>query len=120
MTPFGSSGPDGCEPDRHVAPAIAYRPTAGDSACAVSGGYAYRGRAGSLPQGTYLYGDHCSGAIWAVSADELVDGTATPVRVAQLPQTSGQLRSFGEDDDGELYVVTSGGDVLAIGSAASG
>ena len=33
---------------------------------------------------------------------------------------SGQLRSFGEDDEGELYAVTSGGHVLRIVAADAG
>ena len=32
----------------------------------------------------------------------------------------GQLRSFGEDDEGELYVVTSGGHVLHLVAADAG
>ena len=40
--------------------------------CAVIGGYAYRGRQGTLPEGTYVYGDYCSGTIWAVPVSDLL------------------------------------------------
>ena len=103
----GCLGARPCDPAAHIAPAIAYPHVAGEQAhCAIIGGYAYRGERGTLPHGTYLYGDHCSGTIWAVPVVDLVAGTAEPVVVAHVDPGSGRLQSFGEDDDGELYVVT--------------
>ena len=107
-----------CDPAAHLAPALAYRHTDASGPCAIIGGYAYRGAAGTLPPGTYLYGDHCSGVLWAVPAGALLAGTAEPREVGHLDPAYGQLVSFGEDDAGELYVVTSGGAILAIGGLA--
>ena len=71
----GCLGDRPCDPAAHIAPAIAYPHVAGDEAhCAVIGGYAYRGGRATLPQGTYLYGDYCSGTIWAVPVADLLAG----------------------------------------------
>lgn len=105
----------GCDPELDRGPAISYGHEEGEGgSCAVIGGYAYRGTAGSLPQGTYLYADYCSGAIWAVPVEQLIAGGAAPARVGQLDPELGQPQGFGRDDDGELYVVTSSGVVLRI------
>jgi glucose/arabinose dehydrogenase len=70
--------------------------------CAITGGYVYRGRAGVLPAGTYVYGDLCSGEIFMFQ-----EGGSQ----ALLLETSLTLASFGEDEDGEIYVVGLGGTV---------
>ncbi len=106
-----------CVPGDHIAPAVAYAHEDGETGhCAVVGGYAYRGAAGSLPAGTYLYADHCSGTIWAVPAEQLQAGAATPAVVGRVPTELGQPRSFGVDDAGELYLVTTGGYVMGLGA----
>jgi glucose/arabinose dehydrogenase len=116
----GCRGGRTCDPSVHIAPAIAYSHVSGERAdCAVIGGYVYRGGAGTLPDGTYLYGDYCSGTIWAVPVEELVAGVSRPVVVGQLDEVHGQLRSFGQDERGELYVVTSAGELLHIVRAGS-
>jgi glucose/arabinose dehydrogenase len=111
----GCLGDRPCDPADHIAPAIAYPHVAGEQAhCAVIGGYAYRGGRATLPQGTYLYGDYCSGTIWAVPVAEMLAGDATPVVVGNVDPSLGALQSFGEDAEGELYVVTGGGHILRI------
>ena len=75
-----------CRPQDHVPPAVAYAHAAADGGhCSVIGGYAYRGTAGSLPDGAYLYADYCSGTIWAVTATGLRAGEAVPAVVGQVP-----------------------------------
>jgi hypothetical protein len=79
--------------------------------CSVTGGFVYRGAAYPGLQGTYFFGDYCSGTIWGLNregenwqADELI---ATDFRIS----------SFGEDQAGELYVADiSGGAIYAIQS----
>jgi hypothetical protein len=52
--------------------------------------------------GTYLFSDFCSGTIWTSSPT----GGLTPVTLAE----SGlQVASFGEGEDGEIYLVDLGG-----------
>jgi len=107
-----------CDPTAHIAPVIAYPHVDGETGnCSVIGGYAYRGAAGSLPDGTYLYADYCSGTIWAVPVEQLREGQAQPAVVGQVAPELGQAQSFGQDDAGELYLLTNAGHVLSISTA---
>ncbi|HSM34405.1 MAG TPA: PQQ-dependent sugar dehydrogenase [Anaerolineae bacterium] len=107
-----------CQADTHILPVVAYRRgDDGEAPCGVIGGFAYRGVAGSLPAGTYLYADRCSRAIWAVPATQLLAGRAQPAIVGEVPSGLGRPVSFGQDDAGELYLLTSAGHVLAISAA---
>jgi hypothetical protein len=74
--------------------------------CSLTGGYVYRGSRGTLPGGTYVYGDYCSGEIF------VWDGSAPAPTV--LLDTALNISSFGEDEQGELYVVGLGGTISKI------
>jgi glucose/arabinose dehydrogenase len=78
-------------------PMLVYGHAQGD--CAIVGGYVYRGTDPSLAhlRGAYVFGDYCSGRIWASAAR---DGTRT-----ELLDSSATIVAFGEDAAGELYVV---------------
>lgn len=80
-------------------------------ACSVTGGYVYRGSA--LPQirGTYFYGDYCAG--W-VKSFVYRNGTATNQKNWESLRPGGNITSFGEDGEGELYILTSQGGVYRI------
>jgi glucose/arabinose dehydrogenase len=67
--------------------------------CSVTGGYVYRGAA--LPElyGWYVYGDFCSGRIWAVNPADSSD----PVQLVDSPYL---ISSFAEMPDGELLILT--------------
>ena len=67
--------------------------------CTVVGGYVYRGARQPLLQGAYLFGDYCSGRVWALHRN----ASGALVRT-QVLQSSIQISSFGEDEAGELYV----------------
>jgi hypothetical protein len=69
-----------------------------DPNCAVIGGYRYRGTRSSSFQGTYFYGDYCSGRIWA--ANDSGGGWATE----EVLDTSLLISTFGEDEAGEIYL----------------
>ena len=75
--------------------------------CSITGGYVYRGTQNALPLGTYVYGDYCTGEIFSWN------GTSQTV---QLDTTMG-ISSFGEDEQGELYVVNLNGTVSKIVSS---
>ncbi len=92
-------GPAPCNAPGFIPPITQYGHDGGK--CSVTGGYAYRGRQDSLPQGTYVYADFCSGEIFTVQS-----GTGT-----LLLDTDLNISSFGEDEDGEIYVVGLGGTV---------
>jgi glucose/arabinose dehydrogenase len=107
-----------CDPSQHIEPVIAYPHADGEVGhCSVVGGYVYRGQASTLPAGTYLYADHCSGTVWAVPAEQLRAGNASPTVVGKVPAESGQVQSFGRDGAGELYLLTNSGNVLEIDAA---
>jgi glucose/arabinose dehydrogenase len=79
--------------------------------CSITGGYVYRGAAIPALQGHYFYGDYCGG--W-VRSFRIEDGQA--VDQAQWPTLApgGPVLSFGEDQAGELYVLSGNGTVLRI------
>ena len=81
--------------------------------CSVTGGYVYRGSAVPSLAGWYVYGDFCSGRIWAVPADgqQGLEGV-------EIADSGFSVSSFGEDANGELYVIDYGGSVYrAMGVA---
>ncbi len=102
-----------CDPAAYITPAVTYPIGGTDGACGVVGGYAYRGTAGSLPLGTYVFADRC-GALWSVSAASLQEGRVTPAEAGRVPAASGHVLGLGEDDAGELYLLTNSGTVYAI------
>lgn len=77
--------------------------------CSVTGGYVYRGEAIPTLQGTYIFGDYCHAEVWALT--QKVDDTWTTETLASI---SGLISSFGEDVNGELYVVSHVGAVYRI------
>ena len=77
----------------------------------VTGGYVYNGTAIPALVGRYVFGDFGSGRIWDIPAD-----TAPTVTVGTSGSVESDLSisSFGEDNDGELYVVHYGGTLHRI------
>jgi len=73
--------------------------------CAVVGGFVSRGT--RLPElyGVYVYGDYCSGKIWALRWD------GTDATVEPLATSSFSIYAFGEDREGELYVLNDNGQI---------
>jgi glucose/arabinose dehydrogenase len=82
-----------------------------DQGCAVMGGYVYRGPSVPSLDGWYLFGDYCTGRIWGIRADAALRGPATP---RLLLQTGMQIRAFGQDGRGEVYVVGGSGDIYRL------
>lgn len=80
--------------------------------CSVTGGYVYRGRQLPALVGNYLFGDYCTGFVWALTPQ--ADGTW--VRTL-LFDSNAQITSFGEDADGEVYVVDRQGTIYRITAA---
>ena len=88
------------------------------SSASVTGGYVYRGTALQGLYGQYLYGDEVLGTVWSIPASS-ADGGARPTP-AVLPFSGGSLASFGEDLDGELYVVNIGSGMVSKIVAGAG
>jgi hypothetical protein len=94
--------PSLCSPAAYRSPLFDYAHINGR--CSVTGGYVYRGSKGVLPAGTYVYGDFCTGEIFAWN------GSTQRV----LLDTTLNISSFGEDEMGELYVVNLGGTISRL------
>ncbi len=83
----------------------------------ITGGYVYRGESFPKLDGVYLFSDFASGFIWGLDADAVAAGQpATAYQLLDAPQG---VVSFGEDDAGELYVVSLDGSVYRLGVDAS-
>jgi Glucose / Sorbosone dehydrogenase/Putative binding domain, N-terminal len=99
---------DACDdPPNYVPPLFDYEHTGGR--CSLTGGYVYRGSASAVETGTYIYGDFCSGEIlaWDGSSQRLLLDTAM------------RISSFGEDEQGEVYVVDLNGSINRIVSGVT-
>ncbi len=87
-----------CDSEKFEAPIVEYDR---DEGCSVTGGYVYRGSIFDFLYGSYIYGDFCSGLIWALN----YDGTKI-VDVTILVDSDLIISSFGEDEEGELYILS--------------
>lgn len=78
-----------------------------EGGCSVTGGYVYRG---AMPEwnGIYLYGDYCTGQVWGL----IRSGEAWQNQL--LYDTDFTITSFGQDKNGELYILTDGGEVYVL------
>jgi glucose/arabinose dehydrogenase len=97
----------GCSRSGKALPVLNYAHAAGR--CAVTGGYVYRGSAIPALKGWYVFGDYCSGEIWAIPSTAGAHASRTLLR-----NTGFQISSFGQNANGELYVVDLGGTVYRI------
>lgn len=78
--------------------------------CSITGGYVYRGQAIPALTGHYLYSDYCAGFLRSFlyaggSATQPADWGVSGI---------GQVVSFGQDAQGELYMLSSDGSVYKI------
>ena len=89
-------GPDPCNAANYVAPILVYSSQNTTQRCSITGGYVYRGGQRALPDGSYIYGDYCTGEI-------LLWYNNLQIPLHDIPDFN--LVSFGEDEDGELYVI---------------
>jgi len=76
--------------------------------CSVTGGVVYRGSLEAW-QGVYFYGDFCTGIVWGLLRD-----SAGEWQNSQLYQTGANITSFGEDENGEVYLVDRKGTVWVL------
>jgi glucose/arabinose dehydrogenase len=100
----------GCNTTGLQLPVLAYPHTMG---CAVMGGYVYTGPSTPSLQGVYVYGDYCSGNIWGLE----YNGTSVTYH-AELVAGGPSILSFGVDASGNLYVLSSDGNIYELGSTS--
>lgn len=98
LHPFSKKGV-GPRPDL-IDPVWEYHHDLGKS---ITGGGVYRGKRLPEIEGRYLYADYVSGRIWALRYDSATFRTVAnhPLKDHGMP-----IHSFGEDEKGEMYLLT--------------
>ncbi len=108
-------GVGGARPADNVDPIYTYSRSGNNfTGRSVTGGYRYRGSIAEL-RGRYFFADFVNGRIWSLRPRK--DGFSDLVFWSsdRLPIDRGELNnvaSFGEDANGELYIIDFGGDIF--------
>ena len=84
--------------------------------CSVTGGYVYRGKNKPKLYGRYFFGDYCTGKVWSLKNN---DGDIdikehTNELLENMNKKQFYLSSFGEDQEGELYLIDYSGSLYSI------
>lgn len=100
---------NGCQPQNtYNAPVITYNHS-GSGFCSITGGIVHRGTQHTALNGIYFHGDYCNTGLHAIRPNGSGGYTTT-----NMTSTSGGVTAFGEDLNGELYVVRHNGTILRI------
>ncbi|MGH2542933.1 MAG: PQQ-dependent sugar dehydrogenase, partial [Ardenticatenaceae bacterium] len=91
-----------CKVPDHALPVIEYAHE--NDRCSVTGGHVYRGSALPALHGIYVYADLCTGEFWGLQQEQ----TGWSNSFLGVPGAGSLIISFGEDEEGELYVATWG------------
>jgi glucose/arabinose dehydrogenase len=93
-------------PARYTPPIAVYDHGTNDSnGCSITGGSVYRGISYLRLQGTYFYGDYCTGKIWGLKYTDSWQNQP-------LLDTTLSISTFGEDEAGNLYLADLSGGVI--------
>jgi len=95
-----------CDKSRFALPIFDYPRTQGT---VVIGGFVYRGKAIPALGGAYIYGDFGNGRIWMLRHQG-----RRMTKQGLLLESKRMISAFGEDEQGELYVVDYAGKILKI------
>lgn len=102
LHPFGDNGKNSAGPNKDmIDPIWEYHHDIGKS---ITGGHVYRGKRVPALDGLYLYADYVTGHVWGLRYDEKKKRVTAnhEIRRGGFP-----VFSFGEDDKGEVYLLTS-------------
>ena len=82
----------------------------------ITGGYVYRGSKIPSLDGTYFYAEFGTNRIWSFKYDgtTLTDFTERTSELDPAVGSISNIASFGEDDNGEMYIVELGGEIWRI------
>jgi glucose/arabinose dehydrogenase len=100
-----------CQRPGLVSPVVEYDH---DQGCSITGGFVYRGTAVPAIAGHYFYADYCSGF---VRSFRWIGGVTDEASWPELSPPAGRVTSFGEDEAGELYVLSTHGEVYRVVAA---
>ncbi len=89
-----------CGSTAYTAPVLEFEHGLG---CSVTGGVVYRGTRIPELRGAYVFGDFCSGTVWAAFRE------GTGFKIQTLADRAPQLAYIGEDASGEIYFATLAG-----------
>jgi glucose/arabinose dehydrogenase len=90
-----------------------------DTGLSITGGYVYRGKKLPALVGIYVYGDFDSGRIWGLKfAGGKLLGNAELIDLRRSPKLN--IASFGEDSQGELYILAFDGRIHELVTRAQG
>jgi glucose/arabinose dehydrogenase len=109
-TPMKSVG--GKKPKAAIDPIFEYDHATGKS---ITGGYVYRGKIKSI-QGQYFYADWITPKIWSITYDgkKVTEEKDWTQLFAQKGKPIKAISSFGQDPQGELYIISHVGNIYAI------
>jgi len=93
------------DPINYTPPVAQYLHEEGSARCSITGGYVYTGTEYPNMAGKYFFADYCTGEIGIVDANNTL---------TWLGDFGGSFTTFGEDNDGELYIADGGGTVYKI------
>ena len=89
--------------------------------CSITGGYRYRGSEMPSMYGRYFYADYCADNVWSVEFNGSTISNKINHETDLAIPGSVSITSFGEDANGELYIVdASGGQIYKIIEECSG
>lgn len=77
--------------------------------CSVTGGYVYRGELLQELDGYYFFGDYCNGIVWVSYRN-----ASGEWQTGSFMDTDFVISSFGQSEDGELYLVDYKGGVYRL------
>ena len=93
-----------CNKDNLIMPIIEYSHSEG---CSVTGGYVYHGRIEGL-KNKYIFSDFCSGNIWTI------DLSSNEYEKERLLKGPFQISSLGQDENGEVYILSFDGRIYTF------
>lgn len=96
-----------CDQSGLVPPIAEYSHAEGG--CSITGGYVYRGTRYPALQGQYFFADYCTGTIWSLARAATGEWSRADRLSADM-----RISSFGEDVNGELYVIDHGGSIYRM------
>jgi glucose/arabinose dehydrogenase len=110
---LGCTGPAGSVP-----PKVELAHGSSPFACAITGGYMYRGPIVPL-RGQYIFSDYCTGEIY-IAANPAPGAASWSYETLAGTPAAMSTYAFGEDDAGNLYVTDGGGAIYRFSSSQTG